>query len=271
MARYVKELPMVAAQADSFARIEQYLSSKKFQLRTVDGEQIFQKGKGVWVAPGFIKVTYRGTVVRVEAWINAMGTEQDLEGYVGAVAKKPLKEHVAQVEVILSQADPNYTPEPVVVQFCPRCGAKIVGGNFCSNCGSPAVIQDAQPVTTPQIPEGTTLQEYYKKYAGDTFYNHLKITAICAYVLCGILALTVLLNVFAIIDLAIYLGLSVGMHLGRSRGCAIGIFAYAVLGFVVGLVMAGTIGGWGWLAIGICALILFNNGKKRYQELTVKH
>lgn len=270
MARYVKMLPMVADRKVTFARIKQYLSSKKFQLVTLDGEQVFQKGKGVWVAPGFLKVTYHETVVRVEAWINALGAEQDLEGFVAVAAKKPLKEHVAQVEAILTQADPNYTPEPPQVRYCPACGEKIESGSFCGKCGRPTTIQDIKPASERPFPEGTTLKEYYKLYAGETFYKHLKIIAICAYVLCGILGLTVMLNVIALVDLAIYLGLTLGMHLGKSRGCAIGILAYGGLGFVATLFLMGRIAGWGWLAVGIWAVILFNNGKKRYEELAAK-
>ena len=271
MARYVKELPMVAARADSFARIQEYLTAQKFQLTQRDGEQVFQKGKGVWVAPGFIKVIYRSTTVRVEAWIDAMGAEQNLEGVVGAAAKKPLKKHVAQVEAILAQPDPYYVPEPAVAQFCTRCGARIEDGIACSECGNPAVLREKPVEVSFRLPEGTTLQEYYKKYAGDSFYHNLKINSIICYVLCGILGLTVFANVFALVDLAIYLGLTLGMHIGKSRGCAIGLLAYAVLGTVLNLLVSGSLGGLAWLAVGISALIIFNNGKKHYQQLMTEN
>lgn len=272
MARYVKDLPMVAAQAVSFQQVRQYLTGQKFEYKLRDGEQVFQRGKGFWVAPGFIKVTYRGTQVRVEAWIDVAGAEQDLEGVVGVAAKKPLKKHVAQVEAILSQPDPTFDPETVGVQYCPKCGAAIgAGGNFCPMCGTPAVVsgEGEPPAPAAQaIPAGITKQEYFKQYAGEGFYMNLKVTAICCYVLCGILGLTALLNPYALVDVAIYLGLTLGMHLGKSKGCAIGMLAYSILGFVVNLVATGMIGGWGWLALSAYAVYLFYNTEKRYKELT---
>ena len=267
MARYVKDLPMVAARTVSFQRVRQYLTGEKFEYKLRDGEQVFQRGKGFWVAPSFIKVTYRGTQIRVEAWVDVAGGDQDLEGVVAVAAKKPLKKHVAQVEAILSQVDPAFDPETASVQYCPKCGATIgTGGNFCPMCGTPAVVTGETPAPAAQtIPEGITRQEFFKQYAGESFYMNLKVTAICCYVLCGILGLTALLNPFALVDVAIYLGLTLGMHLGKSKGCAIGMLVYSILGFVVNLVAAGTVGGWGWLAVSGYAVFLFCNTEKRYK------
>ena len=251
MARYINVLPMVDHEASSFHRIKQLLESKKFEYKTVDGEALFQKGKGVWVAPSYIKITYSGGSVRVEAWINAMGAEQDLEGFVGSAAKKPLKKVVAEVEAILSKPGVGYVPsaedpaEPVQEEPKPKTPLEeaIAAG------------------------EEITKEVYFKKYASSNFYNNLKINSIIGYILCGILGLACLANPLGLIDLAIYLGLVLGMHLGKNKTCAILLTIYAVFSVVLVLIMSGTFSGWAWLIVSIYSWVLFHNEEKRYRNL----
>lgn len=238
---------MVEAQENSFGKIQQYLKSKGFKYRTRDGEQLFQKGDGVWVAAKFIKVTYYNNVAYVEAWIDAMGQEQALEGFVGSAAKKPLKKIVAEVENILNQPDPNYIP------------AEATGEE----------ISSAPPVQKVELPEGITKKEYFKKYAGESFYRDVKIAAIVAYICAGINAVVSLLAApVGLIDSVIFLGLALGMHIAKSKACAIGMLAYSIFVVLVGLVINGAFGGWLWVVAGVTAAIVFRNAEKRYKELT---
>lgn len=284
MARYMKVFPVVEETGKTDSLIRQYLTGKGFQHVTRDGETVFQKGKGVWVAPSFVKVTYYGGYARLEAWIDAMGSEQGLEGFVGCAAKRPLKKVVTYIEGILTKPGEGYVPAagneaaaetgdsmPVQAAFCSKCGTRLENGNgFCSQCGYIAGEPIESNSNMGDLPAGVPVSrsEYLKKYAGDSFKNNLRITAIVGYVLCGIQALTALVNPYVLLDLAICLGLTLGMHLGRSKGCAIGIVVYSVVSMVLILLSSGTLGGWGWLVIGICALIIFNNAEKRYKELT---
>lgn len=280
MARYTKVFPAVAGTGKTDSWIREYLTGKGFRVVTRDGETVYQKGKGVWVAPSFIKVTFFGGYVRLEAWIDAMGSEQGLEGFVGCAAKKPLKKVVTEIEAILAKTGEGVVPSadnkaeaeqeaPAAVQavFCSKCGARLENG-YCPNCGYIAGEPIATGSEAAGVPAGFSVskREYLKKYAGDSFKNNLRIIAIVGYVLCGIQALMALADPFVLADLAICLGLTLGMHLGRSKGCAIGILVYAIVSMLIILISSGTVGGWGWLAVGISGLIIFHNAEKRYQE-----
>ena len=277
MARYTKNIPMVDSQANSFAKVQQYLQSQKFKYRTRDGEQVFQKGDGVWVAAKFIKVTYYNNIVRLEAWVDAMGAEQDLEGFVASAAKKPLKKAVAQVEQILCQPNPYYGPqEPAEAvagegSICAKCGAQIVaGGRFCPVCAH-QVGMPVEPGASVQLPEGITKKEYFKHYAGESFYRDIKIASIIAYICAGISAVVALLvNPWGLIDAVILLALALGVHIGKSKGCAIAMLAYSIFSVLLGLIVNGTLGGWLWIAAGATAVIAFANAEKRYKQLTNK-
>ncbi len=252
MARYVNVLPMVDHEEVSFQKIRKFLESKKYRYKVVDGETLFQKGDGVWVAPSFVKITYAGGFVRVEAWINAMGAEMDLEGFVGSASKKPLKKIVGEVERILSIPGEGYVPgEEQPVEAPPA-----------------EKIKEATPLEAAMAAgEEITKKIYFKKYASDMFYKNLKINAVIGYILCGIIGLTCLANPWNAIDLCIYLGLVLGMHLGKSKGCAIVLTIYAAFSAILILIMNGTIAGWAWLIVSIYSWILFRNEEKRYRSL----
>ena len=251
MARYVQVFPIVDAPAVTFERIRSFLASKKFTYRVRDGEQLFQKGDGVWVAPSFIKVAYGPNEVLLEAWIDALGQEQNLDGFVGSAAKKPLKKVVKQVEEILKKPGENYVHVPVEVA-APAQSAEV---------SQKADAQSAAPAVIP------SKKEYLRHHAPESFYTNIRINSIIAYVLCGIAGFSALLNPFGWIDVFIYLGLTLGMHLRKSKGCAIGILIYAIFGTVVNLIVNHMLMGWAWLVIGIYSLIVFNNAEKRYKEL----
>jgi len=244
MARYIKEFPMVDYQEKTYGEIFQYLASQKFEYRMRDGEQLFQKGKGFWAAPSFVKLTYSHNSVRLEAWIDAFGDEQGLEGFVGVAVKKPLQKIVTKIEEILQRPGEDYVPQEI------------------DETQTEEAVADVAPRVMP-----ASKKEYYKFYAAESFYYNLRVTAIVGYVLCGISALTLLVNPFGIIDLAIYLTLVLCMHLRKSKGCAIAITIYAACSMALILVSSGTLGGWGWLIVGIYSWIVFNNADKRYKKM----
>lgn len=80
--------------------------------------------------------------------------------------------------------------------------------------------------------------------------------------------ISLLVSPFGLIDSVVFLALTLGMHLGKSKGCAIGMLVYAIFTVIAGLVAYGTFGGWLWIIAGVNALIVFNNADKRYKELT---
>ena len=243
MAHYQRVLPVVASKAYSMEKIHSLLTGKGFRYEPEGDVPVYRKGDGFWVLGRHLKISYAGKFVSVEAWVSNMGSEMDLEGFVGCAGKKPLKKIVAQVEAILAEPEVDFV-------------------------ASEAPEYIPQPVQAPQIPAGITRKEYLKEYAGPEFKRHLKGAAILGYVCAGINAAFAVLNPLAIVDALLILGLTLGMHLGRSKGCAIGLLVYSAISMVLGLITNGTISGWLILLVGIFGVVIFNKAGKRYKELT---
>ena len=244
MARYQRVMPMVASKEFSFPQIQKLLTGKGFRYEPAEGKDIFRKGDGVWTMGRYISVTYAGKFVNVEAWVTNIGSEMDLEGFVGCAGKKPVKKLVAQVENILSVPVEGFVPQEVPVF-------------------------ESQPAQPRQIlPPDITKKEYLKNYAGAEFLRQLKGAAIMGYVCAGINGALGLLNPLALVDALILLSLTLGMHLGKSKGCAIAILVFSIISMILGLLSTGQIGGWLVLLCGIYGLVIFNKADKKYKELT---
>lgn len=245
MARFQRVLPMVDFQEKSFAKVHNFLIGKKFKYETVDGQQVFRKGDGFWAAAKFIRVCYADSHVLLEAWVDAQGAEMDLDGPIASAAKKPLEKVVVQVQEILTQPGAGYVPaEPT---------------------GAFPVFPDDRPV----LPAGITKKEYIKNYAGDHFRRQLRNTAIVGYICAGLnLIVALTLNAYALIDVAIILGLTLGMHLGKSKGCAVCMLIYGIYAVVSSLIFNGSFGGWLLLVLGIMAVQVFDKAEKRFKQLT---
>ena len=244
MARYQRVMPMVASKEFSFPQIQKLLTGKGFRYEPAEGKDIFRKGDGVWTMGRYISVTYAGKFVNVEAWVTSIGSEMDLEGFVGCAGKKPVKKLVAQVENILSVPVEGFVPQEVPVF-------------------------ESQPAQPRQIlPPDITKKEYLKNYAGAEFLRQLKGAAIMGYVCAGINGALGLLNPLALVDALILLSLTLGMHLGKSKGCAICMLIYSICSVVVSLITTGTFSGWLLLVLGIMAVQVFDKAEKRFKRLT---
>ena len=69
MARYVKDIQFHGDGQSSFNAAAHFLTSKGFEYIVSEGENIFQKGNGVFVNPVNIKLTFQGNIVRIEEWM----------------------------------------------------------------------------------------------------------------------------------------------------------------------------------------------------------
>ena len=77
-----------------------------------------------------------------------------------------------------------------------------------------------------QIPDGIAEREYIKKYAGDDFYRKHRRIGIFGYVMYVVLFVLSLWLPGTPLERLIFLGLTLGIHLGKSKVCA-----YVLLGF----------------------------------------
>ena len=244
MARYQRVLPVVASKEYALPKIHQLMTGKGFRYEPDGDIPVYRKGDGFWVLGRFLKITYAGNFVSVEAWVTNLGSEMDLEGFVGCAGKKPLKKLVAQVEAILAEPQSGFVP------------------------GEAPAYEMPQPAPQPALPADITKKEYFKNYAGPEFQRQLKGAAILTYVCAGINAVVGFLYPTAFVDALILLGLALGMHLGKSKGCAIALLVYSIISMVLGIVLNGAITGWWILLAGIYSVIIFNKAEKRYKELT---
>ena len=113
--------------------------------------------------------------------------------------------------------------------------------------------------------EYVSKEEFLKNH--EAFNKNVKIVAIISYVLIGLNALNLLFNFFVIIDLAILLGCTLGVHLKKVKGCAIGILVYGIFSVVVGLLSSAGPTGWMWIVFGIIYLTQFNKAEKEYKAI----
>lgn len=126
---------------------------------------------------------------------------------------------------------------------------------------------EQNPGGNGRIPPNCTLQEYRKNYASEPLRKSINGWCIMGYVLCGInLLLALFVNIFALVDAAVLLGLTLGIHLGKSKACAIGILAYAIIGAVLSLIGGGGVTGWLWIAMGISCLSTFKKMDAEYKS-----
>ena len=144
--------------------------------------------------------------------------------------------------------------------------------NFENNNVTPEVEPVAENPYASQanynVQPPVSKKEFFKKYAPDSFKKTILIASIIAYVMVGINVIMVLAgNIASILDVAITLGLTLGIHVGKSKGCAIAITVYGVINVIVASLMAGSLTGWGWLAVAIAYLVAFNKAEKEYKAV----
>lgn len=69
MARYTRDYTVAVPSDTVFNSIYQYLLSEGYEYIQYENEPLFKKGMGLVSSPSFIKVSFSGNVVRLEAWV----------------------------------------------------------------------------------------------------------------------------------------------------------------------------------------------------------
>lgn len=151
---------------------------------------------------------------------------------------------------------------------CPCCGSTVEPGSaFCVSCGRP-VAAGNQPNPNSGVPYGISKKDYRREYAPQEMNKNLKIVGIIGYVLTGINVLVAFLNPFAWLDVVILLALTLGIHLSKSKGCAIGMLVYGCVSCLLGLLSMGTPTGWAWIILGAVAISQINKIDRAYEQFT---
>ena len=73
-----------------------------------------------------------------------------------------------------------------------------------------------------------------------------------------------------LLDCALLLGLTLGVHLGKNKGCAVALLVYTIINAIVSLITAGTVGGWWWIFLAISYLNTFKKIDAEYKAEMAK-
>lgn len=300
MARYIKDFQINTDFQSVYSAINQYLQREGYEYINYDGENVFKKGKGVMSGPSFFKFSYSGNMVRMETWMKyallpgVYVGELGVTGFAAAAVKGPWKNRIRQIEAILTTSSgmqPSDTAEkvfctncgaqvPATAAFCPVCGQKRSGiqkesgaqANFSQGSSQSTVNFEAasafsSSTGTPWPPAGQPVsrKEFVERYAQPSLKTSITSIAILCYVCAGLTFLvSCLTNPFGIIDALLLAGLALGMHLAKSKVCAILILVLSIVEVIASLM----VGAFPilWLIAGIAAVVTFSKIDKQYKQ-----
>lgn len=152
--------------------------------------------------------------------------------------------------------------------ICKSCGrANEQGAKFCKSCGAPlegeADVQQNNKVGYQQKNMG------YQQYdmSGNMNFGTTRMTKEefnqCANIK------TIIKNITIAAIITYVIGLGVGVHVAKSRACAVVLLVYSVFNMIYMLLLAGMPGGWLILVCGIYATIYtfkYQSAWQRYQQ-----
>lgn len=152
--------------------------------------------------------------------------------------------------------------------ICKSCGrANEQGAKFCKSCGAPLEggvdVQQNNKVGYQQKNMG------YQQYdmSGNMNFGTTRMTKEefnqCANIK------TIIKNITIAAIITYVIGLGVGVHVAKSRACAVVLLVYSVFNMIYMLLLAGMPGGWLILVCGIYATIYtfkYQSAWQRYQQ-----
>ena len=120
-----------------------------------------------------------------------------------------------------------------------------------------------------QIPDGITEREYIKKYAGSDFYKKLRLTGVFGYIMNVVLFVLSVWLPSTPIERHILLGLTLGIHLGKSRVCAYILLGFGILETIMMVLVQpyGCMTGLVMIIVGVTAVKLFSKAHQEYVGL----
>ena len=110
-----------------------------------------------------------------------------------------------------------------------------------------------------------TRKEFIEKYAQPHIGKEIRNIAILCYICAAItFIVSCIVNPIGIIDAFILTGFALGMHLAKSRVCAILILILSIVEMVLSL-LVGSFPIW-WLIAGVSAVVTFEKIEKQYKS-----
>lgn len=108
MARFTRDLTLNKPESFVEFVMNDYLQKNQFSMSDWKGEPAYRAGDVMMEGYKFLKWSYAGGVLHVEAWLRGtFGGEWKLEGFVGCLQKKPYKESLEQLFTVLQQDIPE--------------------------------------------------------------------------------------------------------------------------------------------------------------------
>lgn len=153
--------------------------------------------------------------------------------------------------------------------FCTKCGAPIAksaADNGYTPYGNPASAGPSAPFSGIAANPNISRSEFVKKYATPDVRKNILAAGIMGYICAGVTAATALaFNPIGLIDALVFLGLMLGVHLGKNLPCAIISLVVAAFEVIVGIVLTGQVTGVLWIAAGIYAVVGTSKASKQYK------
>lgn len=113
-----------------------------------------------------------------------------------------------------------------------------------------------------------TKKEFYANHANQRDKRNILWAVGVAYI-CAALSMAAGLithDYYVLIDVALIVGLTLGIQLAQSRACAVLLLVYACFNTIITLVTTGRVAGWLIILVGIWAVIGTFNFYKDYQK-----
>ncbi len=169
------------------------------------------------------------------------------------------------------------------MKYCPSCGQPCdEAQKFCNNCGAPfsgneqapqyanAPVPTAYaPAPAEYAPRVTTKKEFLELPGNQNVKREIKTSAIICYVCAGItLAAGIALDGFpsVLIDVAILVGMGLGIHLAQSRVCAVILLLYSLVNMIYSIVVIGRPAGYLVVIAGVYAVIYTFKADKLWKQ-----
>ena len=179
-------------------------------------------------------------------------------------------------------------PEIESMKYCPNCNQPCGDTEtFCGNCGAnlnAAPAPQSAPNQAPYqggyaasgpyaaygaAPRVSTKKEFLNLPENKKVKSEIKTAGIICYICAGITLLaSFATNTFplSLLDVAILVGLGLGIHLAHSRVCAIILTIYAASSMIIGIIQTGRPSGYLVLIAGIFAVIYTFKAEKLWKQ-----